>query len=346
MRNLGGNRSGEGRCVIQTDDGGYAVAGWTDTNGNCLVRTDSAGRIIWEAHWSGGDSSRGANAALQTSDGGFAVAGAVLVGPHDREAAYLTRLDPSGNLVWKKVISDSGQIRGYALLQTEDGGYGVSGMDIWGDAIVLIKTDSLGNRLWTQRYPVSFSPCELEQHVNVPLLRTADKGYIIGTKLLVKVDSFGRQQWMMAVDGLHRFYSIAQALDGGYVAAGTMRHVGDSSLFQSCLVKFRQDGRPVWLRRYGGSGISEGFWVTNTVGGGYAVAGENETNSRSFNDGYLAGVDSRGSITWSESLPVSEVDCICRTKDGCYAVTGYYYDEPTNDDMMYLLKTAPERMAK
>ncbi|WP_051273727.1 hypothetical protein [Desulfotruncus alcoholivorax] len=52
-KTLGGANWDAGKTVKQTSDGGYMVAGWTDTHGDgqddfYLVKTDAAGKKIWE----------------------------------------------------------------------------------------------------------------------------------------------------------------------------------------------------------------------------------------------------------------------------------------------------------
>ncbi|MCW3978098.1 MAG: dockerin type I domain-containing protein [Candidatus Bathyarchaeota archaeon] len=65
--------------MIQTSDGGYALAGWTNSFGTgydyWLVKTDSTGNMEWNGTYGGADDTACAWSVVQTVDGGYAVAG-------------------------------------------------------------------------------------------------------------------------------------------------------------------------------------------------------------------------------------------------------------------------------
>ncbi|UCG37212.1 MAG: hypothetical protein JSV64_02750, partial [Candidatus Bathyarchaeota archaeon] len=65
--------------VVQTLDGGYAMAGMTDSfgegGGDCwLVKTDASGNHVWNQTY-GGTSWDWGRSVVQTLDGGYAMAG-------------------------------------------------------------------------------------------------------------------------------------------------------------------------------------------------------------------------------------------------------------------------------
>jgi hypothetical protein len=69
----------EGFSIVQTTDGGYAVAGRTLSFGAggldvYLVKTDSAGNIVWNKTY-GGTGTDFAWSVVTTTDGGYAIAG-------------------------------------------------------------------------------------------------------------------------------------------------------------------------------------------------------------------------------------------------------------------------------
>ena len=69
--------------LVETSDGGYAVAGytWSFSSGeiDCwLIKTDSEGNMQWHQSY-GGESSDYAYSLIETSDGGFAIAGGPLL---------------------------------------------------------------------------------------------------------------------------------------------------------------------------------------------------------------------------------------------------------------------------
>ncbi len=75
-----GGRDGDGAtCLIQTTDGGYAVAGYTRSKGAgdgdfWVIMLDKKGKMVWDRTYGGSDSDW-ANCLIQTTDGGYAVAG-------------------------------------------------------------------------------------------------------------------------------------------------------------------------------------------------------------------------------------------------------------------------------
>jgi hypothetical protein len=78
-KTYGGAGSDRARSVVQTSDGGYAIAGDTNSSGAggydfWLVRTDSAGNHLWNQAYGGADNDYGYS-VVQTNEGGFALAG-------------------------------------------------------------------------------------------------------------------------------------------------------------------------------------------------------------------------------------------------------------------------------
>ncbi|MCJ7760441.1 hypothetical protein MUP59_04785, partial [Candidatus Bathyarchaeota archaeon] len=149
------------RALVQTADGGYALAGGTESYGagGCdfwLVKTDTNGTTQWNMTFSG-PLNDGAYALLQTEDGGYAVAG---YRGNSTTALdfWLIKTDTSGNEQWNKTYGGGGlkDDCAFALVQTSDEGYSLAGYtksygsgdsDVW-----LVKTDVSGNMEWSKTY--------------------------------------------------------------------------------------------------------------------------------------------------------------------------------------------------
>jgi hypothetical protein len=102
-RTIGGKNYDDGASVAQTTDGGYAVAGITnslsDTNhGDAyIVKLDSAGTVSWTTS-AGGPYLDEGNSLVATSDGGCAFVGLTLPTQFGSEYAYLVKVSPTGTL--------------------------------------------------------------------------------------------------------------------------------------------------------------------------------------------------------------------------------------------------------
>jgi hypothetical protein len=139
IQTYGGDGYDRAEAVIQTSDGGYAIAGRTGSFGSggyefWLIKTDSLGNIEWNKTYGSGS----AYSVVQTSDGGYAIAGSMLV-----------KTDSEGSIQWSQPY-EYGSPR--CVVQTSDGGYALAGtqMVIADDAPTgsyawIIKTDSEGN---------------------------------------------------------------------------------------------------------------------------------------------------------------------------------------------------------
>jgi hypothetical protein len=128
IKTFGGSSSDGGSSVQQTSDGGYIIAGGTESYGTgswdvYLVKTDASGNQQWYRTF--GDSSwdEGAYSVQQTTDGGYIIAG--ITGPpiEDFTDVYLIKTDGSGNEQWYRTFSGSSVDWGYSVQQTTDGGY-------------------------------------------------------------------------------------------------------------------------------------------------------------------------------------------------------------------------------
>jgi len=265
-----GSQSGPvwGGYIRQTSDGGYII--YAPTNGSCLLRIDSIGSILWTKTFSNLYSSN-RSSVQQTSDQGFIVAGS------SGGDACLIKTDLAGDTMWVKKYGGNGITAETAdvVQQTEDGGYifcggtgsfGAGGLDAY-----LVKTDSIGDTLWTKAY----GSVDDENAFYVQL--TDDGGYIFtgyardslsNTDIyLVKTNGTGDTLWTKTYsgNGLEEGKYVQQTSDGGYAVFG---HMGGSP----CLLKVDSVGNIVWKTLYY-SNFGDGYSAQQTNDSGYVLTG-------------------------------------------------------------------------
>jgi hypothetical protein len=175
---FGGTLDDRGYSLIQTSDGGYAIAGDTysfNTMGGAdvwLIKTDVDGSMQWQESF-GGPLADVGRSLVQTSDGGYAIAGDI------NQDIYLVKTYANGTLQWHSSFGEEGVDSGYSLVQTSDGGYAIagdtnSGFDFIFDFIRLIKTDANGYWQWQKKYT------DPEGRMCArSLVQTSDGGYAI-----------------------------------------------------------------------------------------------------------------------------------------------------------------------
>jgi hypothetical protein len=158
-KTYGGTDFDRASSVQQTSDGGYIVAGYTESFGAgdgdiFLIKTDANGNIQWAKTY-GGTSNDYANSVQQTSDGGYIVAGYTASFGAGGDI-FLIKTDANGNIQWAKTYGGTSVEVAFSVQQTSDGGYILAGLiDSFGAGdydIFLIKTDANGNIQWAKTY--------------------------------------------------------------------------------------------------------------------------------------------------------------------------------------------------
>ncbi len=106
-KTYGGTGDDEASSIVQTSDGGYAIAGYTNTasaSGNFhgwLVKTDASGNMLWNKTYGGTDIEYLYSVA-QTNDGGYALAGATTSFGAGGTDFWLVKTDSEGNMLWEQ----------------------------------------------------------------------------------------------------------------------------------------------------------------------------------------------------------------------------------------------------
>lgn len=234
-RIFGGTQDDYAYSVLQTSDGGFLLAGFSFSYGNggdiLMIKTNSNGNLVWQKTI-GGISSDGAMYMSPTSDGGYILTGWTLsYGPGAIGNAFLVKTDSLGNQQWYNYFGGTDADRGYAVQQTTDGGYILTGYTGSFGAglydLLLIKTDSLGNQKWMKTFGGT------GRDYGNSIQQTTDGGFIIlGYTLsfgagnedfyLIKTDANGNTEWFNTLGGIYSEvgYFVRQTNDGGLILVG------------------------------------------------------------------------------------------------------------------------------
>ena len=319
---LGGSGNDRAFDIQKTIDGGYILAGSSDSNDDdvsinhgdidyWVVKINNIGTIEWQKSF-GGSGRDYASSIQQTSDGGYIVAGSSVSNDGDvsgnhslGEDYWVVKLTSLGTIEWQKAFGGSGFDYSYSIKQTSDGGYIVAGTSNSNDG------DVSGNH--------------------------DDDDYWV-----VKINSIGTIEWQKSIggSGFDRAKSIQQTSDGGYIVAGTSdSNDGDVSLNNGyedyLVVKLTSIGTIEWQKSLGGSGRDYANSIQQTSDGGYIVAGSSVSNDGDVSgnhgfatDYWVVKLTSLGAIDWQKALGGINNDysySIQQTSDGGYIVAGITY---------------------
>jgi hypothetical protein len=310
-KTYGGTSKDIAHSVQQTSDGGYIVAGYTESFGAglrdiILIKTDANGNFQWAktyggAHW------EEARSVQQTTDGGYIVAGFTRsFGPPWNGEFFLIKTDANGNLEWAKTYGGLGWDEASSVQQTSDYGYIMTGLTAAFGAgaydFFLIKTYADGSLEWAKAYGGTSYDWAFS------VQQTSGGGYIVAgftqsfgagsaDFFLIKTYANGNLEWAKTYGGASddRANSVQQTTDGGYIVAGFTASfgAGGGDLF---LIKTYADGSLEWAKAYGGTYAEWAFSVQQTSGGGYIVAGFTQSFGAGDRDIFLIKTDANGNI--------------------------------------------------
>lgn len=330
-RTYGGTSDDTAWDLVQTSDGGYALAGYTSSFGAgsrdfWLVKTDVDGNVQWNQTY-GGRNPDDAYALVQTSDGGYTMVGISYSLRNDSGSElWLVKADSSGAMQWNRTYGGTNVIggMGQALVQTNDGGYAILGITTSatppvGSVFWLIETDADGDAQWNRTFGGTVSG-RFEYNQGKALVQTTDGGYALvgltesfGTNRsrdfwLVKTDASGSAQWNSSYGGAgdDAAYGLVQNGDGGYALVGITESFGAGD-WDSWLVKTDLNGNVQWNQTYGGTNNDEIFDLVQTSDGGYVLAGWEYSFGAGDRDAWLVRTDANGlapefpvpAVTWT-----------------------------------------------
>jgi len=311
-RVYGGSDDDRGQKIISTQDGGFAITGYSrssdgDVNGNngfydyWVLKLDASGNIQWSKNFGFPGSDRSFS-LTQLQDGGFFLTGFLDVTASNGEGNDLQgksaaalhgigefwgiRLDANGNKIWRKYFGGSNNDRSYDALQASTGEILMIGSSESDDFditnpngsydIWVVKTDLDGNLLWQK----NFGGSSIE----------------IG-------------------------YSITETKDGNFVLAGDTRSsdgdisnlLGNSDFW---MIKFDPSGNLIWEKTLGGSDFDSARSIEEFQNGDLLISGSSKsqdnmlTQNYGSNDAWAVITNNDGNVKWEASFGGSDLDFI------------------------------------
>lgn len=180
-KTYGGTEDDGAMSVQQTSDGGYIIAGWTESHGAgegdfWVVKTDDRGDEEWSETYGGSEFDEAA-CVEQVHLGGYIVVGWTESYGAGGSDIWVVKIDDNGGEEWTKTFGGAEDDVARSVEQTLDGGYIIAGSSEAYPAILkdmwIGKVDATGQEEWSK----TFGGSRDEEARSI--LGTSDGGYII-----------------------------------------------------------------------------------------------------------------------------------------------------------------------
>ncbi len=338
-KTFGGIEADMANSIIQTKDGGYAVAGFTWSKGAgrqdfWVIKLYEDGSKEWDRTF-GGSEADVIYSVIQTEDEGYAVAGktkSIASG----EKAWVIKLNRRGNQVWDNTFAKRTDDEIFSIIQTTDGGYavcGYTGTKDWGEVDCwVMKLDKTINTVWDKIFAGigwdetnTILQIEDGDYVVFGFVQSKNKGR--EDAWIAKLDENGEIVWDKTFGGSQNdeVFSGIKTTDGGYAVCGYTESKGAGG-YDAWIVKLDENGDVLWDKAFGGIEADVANSIIQTRDGGYVLAGYTWSKGAGREDVWVIKLDENGDIVWDKTFGGSNEDvarCIIQAEDGGYVLAGY-----------------------
>ena len=301
-KTFGGTGQDIANSIIETTDGGYAVAGSSSSNdGNVsgnhggtsdiwVIKLNNVGTLQWQKTF-GGTSADLAYSLIQTSDGGYTIAGHTnsndgdVSGNHGSYYFWVIKLSSIGTLQWQKTFGGTDDDLVRSIILNSDGSYTLAGRSRSNDGDVSGNHGGASD-IW-----------------------------------VIKINNVGTLQWQKTFGGTSSdiVYSIIQTSDGGYAVAGTTQSnngnvSGNHGLFDSWVIKISGTGTLQWQKTFGGTSYDSAYSIIQTSDGGYTIAGTTQSSDGDLSVNYgdvdiwVIKINNMGALQWQKVFGGTNTD--------------------------------------
>lgn len=324
QKTYGGSGDDRGNDVIQTNDGGFAILGYSQSNDGdvsenfgfsdyWVSKLDASGNILWQKSLGYAGTDNGIS-LLETTDLGFLLTGVLDVtasgglgdskstkSQHAGGAYWAIKLNHFGEKQWSKYFGGNFTDTPYNVIETEDYGY-----------IIVGSSDSADVDISSNQGTYDF--------------------------WVIKINSTGTLVWEKSFGGseIDEAFGISKTSDNNYIIVGDSRsnnldvseNHGASDVW---VIKISPSGNLLWKKTYGGTGFDAGRSISNTSDNGFLISGSSRsmdgdlTTNQGQNDVWVLKIDPNGSLLWQKSLGGSNIDFAydaIELKDNSFIVIG------------------------
>ena len=306
-KTYGGTNDEKGHDLIQTEDGGFAVIGYTfsndgDINNNAgqqdfwLFKTDAQGNLQWEKTYGYSGLDYGLS-IKPANDNGFILSGVLDVTSSGGEGNtrqqqtlhaggdyWVLKVDQTGNLIWSKYFGGLFTDTAYDVIPTNDNGFIIIGSSDSEDTDI---SNNIGSYdFWA-----------------------------------VKVDNQGVLQWEQNYGGtqIDEAYKIIKTNNNNYLIVGDTRSEDEdiSNTFGAAdvwAITISEDGNIINQNSYGGENFDVSRSVISDSENGFLICGSSRsgtgqlTQNNGQNDIWVLKTNATGHLKWQTSIGGSNVD--------------------------------------
>lgn len=289
----GGSSAEDAKHIVQTTDGGYLFAGYTqstdgDVAGNhggqdgWIVKLNASGEIEWQRCY-GGSGYEEISKILLMDENTFMFCGTTYSNDGDLAETtlfgvgdiWVLHAETDGDIRWTKVYGGTSFESASNIIRASDGG-----------AIVVGST--LSNDFFAEGSKGGYD--------GIIFKLKPSNGFVLWKTMIGK----GKDEYIN---------SIVEDPSGGYIFSGhTNSSFPDYHGYVDVMVgKIKSNGTPKWIKTYGGTHPDFAYEIIRNNTGGYIVCGSTSSkngdvsNKIGANDGWVIGLNSIGQLEWEKT---------------------------------------------